>query len=201
MPTTVTELETKFNLQFKNSIKWGNSFIENDYGIYIISTSKDKGYLPASKFEISFNEAQVDTWLDNAPDILLNGIKPGKKDLKKQLQGFWLPDESILYIGKAEKQTLSERICQYCNHKVGKRSPHKGGYWLKLLSNLNELYIHIYSTKDSHHIEEELLRHFINNVSEVSRKNLIDKELCLPYANLQLRSGVIKKHGLKNHYK
>lgn len=139
-------------------------------------------------------------WVKNAPSIILNGNTPSKQALKKQLEGFWLPDESILYIGKAEKQTLSERIYQFFNHKVGKKSPHKGGYWLKLLGNLNSLYIHLYSTKESHKVEENLLKFFIENVSETSRKNLIDKEFCLPFANLQLRSRVIKNHGLKNHY-
>lgn len=199
MPTTLEQLETKFNLRFKTSFKWGTNFDEKDTGIYIISTSIDKSYLPKSLVGVSFNESEMDTWLKNAPNILLYGIKPSKQDLKKQLSRFWLADESILYIGKAEKQTLSARIKQFYKHKVGKNSPHKGGYWLKLLSNLNELYIHLYSTNDSHEVEKELLNFFRNSVSEASRKNLIDKEICIPFANLQLRSNVVKNHGLKNH--
>lgn len=200
MPTTLENLETEFSLKYEGSYRWGSTFINNESGIYIISQSKDNGYLPKVNLEISFNENQMDTWLKNAPNILLNGIKPSKQDLKKQLKGFWLPDEGILYIGKGEKQSLSERICQFYNHKVGKKSPHKGGYWLKLLSNLNELYIHLYASKDSHIVEEKLLKFFIENISEASRKNLNDKKLCLPFANLQLRSRVIKNHGFKNHY-
>jgi hypothetical protein len=200
MPTSIESLEKKFNLKYEGCYQWGSSFINSGNGIYIISQSKDKGFLPKANLEISFNANQMDAWLRNAPNILLHGLKPSIQDLKRQLKGFWLPDESILYIGKAEKQTLSERICQFYNHKVGKKSPHKGGYWLKLLINLDELHVHLYSTKDSHKVEEKLLKFFIANVSEKSRKNLIDRELCLPFANLQLRSRVIKNHGFKNHY-
>jgi hypothetical protein len=200
MPTSLENLENKFSLKYEGCYQWGSSFINSENGIYIISQSKDKDFLPKASLEISFNENQMDTWLKNAPNILLHDNTPSIQDLKKQLKGFWLPDESILYIGKAEKQTLSERICQFYNHKVGKKSPHKGGYWLKLLSNLDELHVHLYATKDSHKVEEELLKFFIANVSEKSRKNLIDIELCLPFANLQLRSGVVKNHGFKKHY-
>jgi phosphatidate phosphatase PAH1 len=199
MPTSVNQLEDKFQLKYLKSFKWGTSFIENKNGIYIISTSKDKDFLPVYENQIVFNETQINLWMANAPNIQMNGKKPSKLDLIKHLNGFWLPDETILYIGKAEKQTLSERICQFYNHKVGKKSPHKGGYWLKLLQNLNELYVHVYSTKESHVIEQEMLKLFIANVSESTKSNLIDKDLCLPFANLQLRSRVIKSHGLKNH--
>ncbi len=199
MPTSIQQLEDKFQLKYLKSFKWGTAFIENNNGVYIISTSIDKDFLPNYEEQIAFNENQIDLWMANAPAILLNNEKPAKNDLMRQLSGFWLPDETIFYIGNAERQTLSERICQFYNHKVGKRSPHKGGYWLKLLKNLDELYIHLYSTKESHVIEEAMLEQFIKNVSELTKAKLIDRNLCLPFANLQLRSRIIKLHGLKNH--
>lgn len=200
MPTSVQQLEDKFQLKYLQSFKWGASFIENNNGIYIISTNKNKDFLPDHETQIVFNEKQIDLWMTNASNMILNGKKPSKIDLINQLSGFWLTNETILYIGKAEKQTLSERIGQFYNHKVGKKSPHKGGYWLKLLKNLDELYIHLYSTKQSHAIEEEMLNQFIKDISESTKSKLLDKNLCLPFANLQLRSRVIKSHGLKNHY-
>ncbi len=200
MPTSIQQLETNFNLKYLKTIKWGTSFIENNNGIYIISTSKNKDFLPENDSPISFNEKQINLWKANAPKLLLNNKILTQKELTNQLSGFWLPDESILYIGKAEKQTLSERICQFYNHKVGKKSPHKGGYWLKLLNDIDNFYIHLFSTKESHEIEEKLLRYFIQNVSEMTKLKLIDNKLCLPFANLQLRSRVVKSHGFSNHY-
>ena len=199
MPTTIQQLETTFDLKYIKSIKWKASFKESSNGIYIISINQNKDYLPNQNNSVSFNEKQLNIWFENAPHLLLNGKKAITDDIKKQLEAFWLADESILYIGKAEKQSLSDRISQFYNHKVGKKGPHKGGYWLKLLNNLDELYIHLYSTNDSHIIEEKLLTHFIENVSELSKEKLIEKKLFLPFANLQLSSGVIKCHGLKYH--
>jgi len=148
---------------------------------------------------IAFNNTQMRLWM-NAPSMTLNSKKPFIDELQKQLSKFWILDESIFYIGKAEKQSLQTRVSQFYRHKVGKRSPHKGGYWLKLLVDLSNYYIHILPTENSHEIEEQMLQYFIENVSDKAKMKLIDKELCLPFANLQLRSGVIKKHGLKNHY-
>ena len=45
-------------------------------------------------------------------------------------------------------------------------------------------------------IEEGMLRFFCNNVLDATRSILRDKELPLPFANLQLRRGQVKNHGL-----
>ncbi len=132
--------------------------------------------------------------------MTLRNNKVSSEELQLHLINFRLCDETILYIGKVEKQFLSIRLDQFFYYKIGRRSPHKGGYWLKCLDNLNQLYVHLIPTNNSHDIEERMLQSFMNNVSKVSRMRLIDKELPLPFANLQLRPGMIKKHGLQNHY-
>ena len=200
MPTTIAALEAKFNVKVKKTIKWGTSVLENSHGIYIISTNSDTHYLPSNISSISFDENQLNEWRKNAPNMQLDNEQVTNESLQKRLTQFWLSDETILYIGKAERQTLSKRVHQYYNHKVGKISNHKGGYWLKTLSNLNELYVHLIPTNDSHNIEKQMLQYFIDNVSNQSKNSLIDKELCLPFANLQLRSRIVKKHGLEKHY-
>jgi len=201
MSTSISELEEVFCLRVTQSVKWGTTIHENNYGIYIISSSQKIGLSPNYKSAVYFNDNQINIWMQNAPCMMLYNNKPTILNLKQQLMKFWLCDEPILYIGKAEKQSLHERINQFYRHNVGKKSPHKGGYWLKLLSNLNDLYIHILPTEDSHKIEEKMLEYFMGNVSKESKQNSVDDKLCLPFANLQLRSGIIKNHGLKNHYK
>lgn len=200
MPTSVAKITSKFNVEVTKSVKWGNSIDERAHGIYIVSTSPKLEYIELEEKPASFNENQVELWQAIASDIKLNGIHPTSVDLMNQLKGFWLPDETILYIGKAEKQSLSTRIRQYYSHKVGRKSPHKGGYWLKLLSILDDLYVHVIPTNDSVQIEERMLQYFMDHVSEQSKEKLIDNNLCLPFANLQLRARIVKNHGLKNHY-
>jgi len=200
MLTSISELTSVFNLKVSQSLKWGTEFQEKSHGIYIISLYQNIKLLPKDNSSISFSNRQIKHWMQNAPSMTLNCKKPSIGELQQHLSKFWLQDESILYIGKAEKQSLQNRLSQFYRHQVGKKSPHKGGYWLKLLSDLNNYHIHILPTDNSHVIEEQMLQYFIENVSEESKSGLIDKDLCLPFANLQLRSGVIKKHGLKKHY-
>ncbi len=201
MPTSIKHILDHFDLQVEKTLKWGTAFLTDQNGVYIVSLGSDIKYLPSEPSTPQFDVEQVNLWLHNADGILLDLKRPSRQELLERLRSFWLPDESILYIGKAEKQTLSERICQFYNHKVGKKSPHTGGYWLKLLSYHKETYIHLIKTKNSKVIEEEMLQFFIGHVSEVSKSSLKDKELTLPFANLQLRSRVIKNHGLIHHYK
>jgi len=200
MPTSISVLTSVFNLTVSQTVKWGTEVLEKSHGIYIISLYQHLELLPKNKSFISLSNSQIKHWMQNAPSLTLNGKNPTIDDLRKHLSKFWMQDESILYIGKADKQSLQKRVSQFYHHHVGKKSPHKGGYWLKLLSDISSFYIHILPSDNSHEIEEQMLQYFIENASEDSKSQLIDKDLCLPFANLQLRSGVIKKHGLKKHY-
>lgn len=52
-------------------------------------------------------------WIDRVPSLALDGAKTTPEPLKERLSGFWLPDEVILYIGKAT--TLRSRVRGYYN--------------------------------------------------------------------------------------
>jgi hypothetical protein len=201
MPTSVKEITERYRLKVSKTVKWKESVSINDYGIYIVSTSNDLNFLPQNDSEFQLSPEKIALWRRNAPNISLQNKPVSNEELIVHLMRFWLPDETILYIGKAETQFLSDRIPQFYRHTVGKRSPHCGGYWLKLLENVNRLYVHLIAVKKENlsELEENMLQYFIDNVSPTTRELLLDKELCLPFANLQLRSGVIKKHGLVNH--
>jgi hypothetical protein len=45
----------------------------------------------------------------------------------------WLPNEPIVYVGKAD-QMIQRRLAAFYRHKCGDTSPHAGGQVLKLLS-------------------------------------------------------------------
>ena len=62
-------------------------------------------------------------------------------ELRKRIGSFWVLDQSVLYIGKAGT-SVRKRIGQYYKTPLGARSPHAGGWFLKVLANLNELFVH-----------------------------------------------------------
>jgi hypothetical protein len=117
--------------------------------------------------------------------------------LRDRLNQFWLSDESILYIGQTESSKgIKGRVSQYYRTELGERRPHAGGHLLKTLSILNQLFVHYFPDNTPILTEENLLRTFVKHVSKQTLTNLWDKNLPLPFANLELEKGNIKNHGI-----
>jgi len=87
----------------------------------------------------------------------------------------WLPDQSIVYIGRASQ--LRRRLRQFYRHEYGRRSPHHGGQAILLLKC--ELLIHWAAVADYGAAEHRLIEAF---ESDVQRK---------PFGN-RVRSARIK---------
>jgi hypothetical protein len=107
----------------------------------------------------------------------------------------WVPGEPVLYIGLAGTN-LAERIGHYYRTPLGARAPHAGGWPLKTLTDLQELYVHWATVDDPAWTELAVLDAFIAGVSEAERAKLVDPHLPLPFANLQRAPGERKQHGI-----
>lgn len=120
--------------------------------------------------------------------------------IKNRLSQFWLNDESILYIGKAQIRKrgkgLGNRIQEYYDTVFGEKKPHAGGHWIKTLSNLKDLYVYYIECSNSPKIENDMMKIFESSVSETSRKQLFGTGVILPFANLEDGNKIRKKHGL-----
>lgn len=201
MPTTIQELFDTFNVKKINKVPWSSKIIDNYEGIYIVSLSPCyEENLPIS-FP-SFDNAIIKMWIDNLSGFTIDNIKPTVHSLKKRLNEFWLEDESILYIGKASKRNVDDgvgnRVDEYYRTKIGSRSPHSGGQWLKTLTNIKSMTVFYGNVNDSASVEIEMFDYFISKVSETSLSKLRDKKYPLPFANLRYKTGVDKNSGLKN---
>lgn len=204
MPTTVKQLFDAFEIKNFNKITWRTKFSDNNEGIYIVSLSPfyDKNLSSSS---LIFDDINLKYWIDKLPDFTIDGVKPTVQTLKKRLSEFWLNDESILYIGKAPKRSngdgMSNRVEEYYRTKLGDRSPHSGGQWLKTLANENSLTVFYGQIKNSSGIEVKMFDYFMKNISQISLMNLRDKIYPLPFANLRYKSRIDKDHGLENQRK
>jgi len=58
------------------------------------------------------------------------------------------------------------------------------------------LFVYYSNCENPGKVEKDMLRFFCNNVSETTKINLKDPNLPLPFANLRLKRGQDKKHGL-----
>jgi hypothetical protein len=80
--------------------------------------------------------------------------------------------------------SLSDRVEQYYQTPIGARRPHAGGYFLKLLSNLDRLWVHYALCRDPSAAEDSMLRQFCERVSLDSKRALLDPAHPFPFANL-----------------
>jgi hypothetical protein len=203
MPTTPSNLFEQAGLSIKGQAKWNTNILCNEYGLYVVAITDNANKLFCNK-TIQFNDDAIENWFaiinSKGKNILIDKMSASPDQLKYRLNGFWLPDETILYIGKAEKQKLETRVGQYYDTKLGSKRKHAGGHWLNVLKNLNDLTI-FYSDCDKTNIdvtEKFMLSYFMENVSAKTKTILHDKDICLPFANKELNRGLRKKHGLNN---
>jgi hypothetical protein len=141
------------------------------------------------------NDERVAELLRVRPELRLDGSRPTVDALRERLAGCWLPDETVLYIGLAGT-SLQRRVRQYYTTPLGARRPHAGGWFLKVLSNLDELTVHYATTADPAAAERELLQTFVDSIDGAEGDKLHDPVCPYPFANLVGPDGVRKAHGI-----
>jgi hypothetical protein len=198
MPNRVVQIFNSLNIEINGPVDWGTTIENYNAGIYIVSSSPNPEEVDNLNPQPRFDDAKIREWMRRADDMTIDGKKVTLNSIKERLFQFWLPDENILYIGQTNEQTLRKRTRQYYNQKIGKSSPHSGGFWLMTLANLNDLYIYYGNCPEPKKYEINMQKQFMNHVSSLTMSKLRDKDLLLPFANVNYR-GKNKKHGFKNH--
>lgn len=140
MPTTVADAFSAAGLERQAVVRWGTRPSSRSPGVYVVSLTDSADAIETSLAEAPLAPKAFETWLQVCPDLTLDGVRPTIEQLMTRVRGFWLADETILYIGLAT--TLSSRLGAYYKTPIGARLPHSGGYFLKLISNLDELCVH-----------------------------------------------------------
>lgn len=198
MSTTVKKLFEEVGRDILGQATWGQSINYNGPGVYVLAIS------PNADKMVCFDNAPiskelVEKWIECVPEITVDRYKPSAEALIQRLNAFWLPDETVLYIGKAGT-SLKRRIIQYYDTELGESKPHRGGHWIKTLYNLNELSIYWTTSEgeSAHKVENDFIKVFVSNVSQERRKSLFDPEHPFPFANLEFPKGYRKKHCLRH---
>lgn len=195
MPIAPAMLFQKVGLSLAGTVPWGQSPSTDQPGVYAISLCSDPssngGLLPRAPIEIE----KVQAWISRVPTFCYRGqMSPQPTVVAAFLNEFWIDDESIVYIGKAT--CLRKRLDQFRRHKLGNRSPHAGGHWIKTLANLGDLFIHycICPTADAAESkEDEALALFKGQVSQRCRCALHNP---IPFANRAHPPGVSKQKAI-----
>lgn len=180
----VEEIYNAVGISEYTTIKWGvirQSKIPKEFGVYIIEIHE--------LFENpQLNDNAINEWLDNSGRVEIQEHKKVNTGLaKKHLSTFWKPDESIIYIGQSSlsKGGIKKRLSDFFSHCPGNKGPHAGGYWVKLLNNIDQLNVHYAICENPHELEFRMLMYFIMKTSgEKDISKLKNIGSYLPFANL-----------------
>ena len=194
--TTVRELLRAAGLCPIESVRWGIKPTITVPGVYLISTSEDPDE-ERGVHDAPIDVAGVRALLAVRPEAKVDGAPATETSVARRLERMWVPDEPVLYIGLAGT-SVAKRVTQYHATRIGARGPHAGGWPLKMLRNLDQLWVHAAVSDDSGAAELAMLTAFADGCDSDARGRLQDPDLVLPYANLELTKGRRKRHGFSD---
>jgi hypothetical protein len=208
VPSTVADIFAATGATPAGVVAWGTPPLASGgtgptTGLYVVALTDDPGTVSGAIATAPIDPAVVDELLAVRPEVRLDGARPTLEQLVGRLAGFWFPDEVVVYIGLAGPRKtpsaggeLAGRVGEYYKTRLGARSPHAGGWPLKVLSCLDDLYVHYGYCEDVVAAERLAIGHFAEHVSEKTRAVLHDAARVMPFANLEFPNGVRKAHGI-----
>lgn len=199
MTSSVGALFDKCGLEWAGAVKWQQRIPSNAPGVYAISVNSEPYAAHVGPVELPLSSRAFEELLEVCPFLEVDGRSATLDSFRARLQQFWLPDEPILYIGKAGT-SLSARTRAYYSTRLGATGPHAGGWWLKMLTILPELTVHYAQHSDPGSAEDALIYQFAHQLPQASRANLFDRTRVGPFANVHIPGFGNKAHGL-DYYK
>jgi len=195
MPTTIAFIAKNLEVSINGPVRWGKSILSVKPGVYIVC---QKFSTCSPKFDIN----AINDWLLIAPSLSVGSIPHSSVNVAiicNELLKFWIPDESILYVGRSEQ--IRRRVYQYYGTPLGAKGPHHGGYWIKTLASLCTFYIYWIEDADYINLEKKVIKLFSSNVSKPYRNtSTFWTDEYLPFANLKMPGSKRKKHLIKHPY-
>jgi len=195
VPSTVADVFAAAGLAPAGVVRWGTLVPETEPGNYVVALTNEPGSLEGALAHAPLDADRLAHLLDVRTELRLDARLPTVDELTARLQAFWLPEEVIVYAGLAGT-SLRRRVGQYYKTPLGARRPHAGGWWLKTLSVLDELWVHYAATPDDAAAEVAMLQHFAAHISRATRERLYDSGNPAPFANLRTGRGDNKAHGI-----
>src|SRR5687767_10177497 len=103
VPISASELFRDVGLSCAGRTRWGDEVPTDDPGVYVVTLSDDPernaGLLPQAPITVSL----VRQWIERVPTFKFDGVlRPDPKEVAAFIARFWLPDESIVYVGKGK---------------------------------------------------------------------------------------------------
>jgi transcription elongation factor GreA len=189
-PSTA-ELLRSIGLDVDGPVRWGTKPPSRAAGIFAIEATT-----PAPSAHIEIDE--VRRWLERVPDLRMDGERPTQSTLATRLRSFWLPEQTLLYVGRTAK-SMSARVASLYATELGHARPHPGGHWLKALKGHEKLRVWWAETEAPEEYEDALIGAVVESVPDEARASLPDGAPVLPWANLGSPTGSARDTGLTGY--
>lgn len=181
-------------LVWHSATRWGVRPNLNMPGVYLVSTCLEPTAVEGPD-PCRLSGDRVSDLLAVRPEMTVEGTPATSERLAAALRRMCPEGESVLYIGLAGT-CVADRVRKYYSTRLGARSPHAGGWPIKMLADLDNLYVHVAAAKQPAVAEAAALTAFMAGISPSARAALSDPSLPLPFANLELSKGLRKRHGI-----
>jgi transcription elongation factor GreA len=168
--------------------RWGSLPASQAAGIFAVEAS-------AAFERAPIDLAEVRRWLERVPGLRIDG-EPGTPTLlARRLAAFWVPDATLLYVGRTSR-SLAGRVASLYATELGHRRPHAGGHWLKTLQEQPRLRLWWSETDAPEEYEDALLGAFAETLPSAAKAALPTSAPLLPWASLESPSGARRDTGI-----
>jgi transcription elongation factor GreA len=185
---TAAGLMRSLGLDVDGPTRWGSLPTSRVTGVFVVETATP---LPVAPIDLT----EVRRWLDRVPGLRLDGERPTQTTLAQRLASFWVPGQTLLYVGRASKGLASRVAAMYAT-ELGHRRPHPGGHWLKTLRGQSSLRLWWAETDAAEEYEDALISAFADALPDELRDALTGAGPLLPWANLDSAAGAVRSTGL-----
>ena len=187
---SASDLLRSIGLEVDGPTIWGTRPTSRAPGVFLVETPS-----PAASASLDIDE--IRRWLERVPDLRLDGERPTQTTLAERMREFWLPNQSLLYVGRTAK-SLNGRVGSLYATELGHARPHPGGHWLKTLREVSRLRLWWAETDAAEEYEDEIIAAFAEAVPAEDRAGLPEGAPVLPWANLESPTGPTRDTGLTN---
>lgn len=194
MPSTVQQVFAAADLAPAGPVRWCEPVPETKAGVYVVALTHTPWQRAGTRPRCPLDLSVIQTLL-SLRAVEVDGKPATVETIRKRLTQYWLPDETVLYIGRASK-SVRKRVRTYYRTPLGAAKPHAGGWWLKTLKALSSLYVHFAASDDYVEAERAMLRAFAERVSPASKVALHDPARPMPFANREDADRLRKRHGI-----
>jgi hypothetical protein len=197
VPATVAQLLSAVDAEPLGCAPWGE-LPDTQYSIsstFVVALTPDRDSAGDGLATAPLSEQALERLLEDCPGLQVNGRQASLAALAEQLSSWWMPGESVLYVGVAPRRLKAELRDLY-ETPLGAPYPYRNGWWLKLLSNPSDLWVHYALTATVDDVEAEMLRAFARDASAEAVAQLPDDGVVAPFANLRDAQWRRKEHGI-----